>query len=46
MDYVVEGYDKNQGFFGKVLEDELFRDQLEGYIGEHIYEVLKQADSH
>lgn len=45
MNYVVEGYDKNQGFFGKVLEDDIFRDQLEGYIGEHIYEVLKEADS-
>ncbi|MBM7620168.1 type I restriction enzyme R subunit [Bacillus tianshenii] len=43
MDYVVEGYDKNQGFFGKVLDDDFFRDQLEGHIGEHIYEVLKQA---
>ncbi len=46
MDYVVEGYDKNQGFFGKVLEDDFFRDQLEGHIGEYIYEVLKQANPH
>jgi type I restriction enzyme, R subunit len=44
MDYVVEGYEKNQGFFGKVLEDDLFRDQLEGYMGEHIYELLKYTD--
>lgn len=46
MDYVVEGFDKNQGFFGKILEDDIFRHQLEGYIGEHIYDLLKQADSH
>lgn len=40
MDYVVEGYDKNQGFFGKVLEDDLFKEQLEEYMGEHVYQLL------
>ncbi|RDI44055.1 type I restriction endonuclease subunit R [Falsibacillus pallidus] len=43
MDYVVEGFEKNQGFFGKILEDDLFRDQLEGYMGEHVYELLKAS---
>lgn len=41
MDYVVEGFEKNQGFFGKILEDDIFREQLEGYIAEHIYELFK-----
>ncbi|MGM0878879.1 MAG: type I restriction endonuclease subunit R [Bacillota bacterium] len=45
MDYVVDGYEKNQGFFGKILEDDIFRDQIEDYIGEHIYEVLKQENA-
>jgi len=41
MEYVVEGFDKNQNFFGKVLEDDLFREQLEEYMGEHVYDILK-----
>ncbi|QHA90169.1 DEAD/DEAH box helicase family protein [Bacillus sp. N1-1] len=45
MDYVVEGFEKNQGFFGKVLEDDDFQAQLEGYIGEHIYDFFKHRDS-
>lgn len=44
IDYVVEGFEKNQGFFGKILEDDMFREQIEGSIGEHVYEVLKQDD--
>lgn len=43
-DYVVEGYDKDQDFYDKVLEDDIFRVQLEGYIAEHIYEVLNQTN--
>ncbi|MGG3269860.1 DEAD/DEAH box helicase family protein [Priestia aryabhattai] len=43
-DYVVEGFEKNQGFFGKILEDDMFREQIEGSIGEHVYEVLKLTD--
>lgn len=39
-DYVVEGYDKDQDFYDKVLEDDIFRGQLEGFIAEHIYELL------
>ncbi|EEK76916.1 Type III restriction protein res subunit [Bacillus cereus R309803] len=42
MDYVVEGFEKNQGFFGKVLEDDLFRTQLEEYMGEHVYGLLNK----
>jgi type I restriction enzyme, R subunit len=45
MDYVVEGYDKNQGFYGKVLEDEIFRAQLENYMGEHVYQLLKENNT-
>jgi type I restriction enzyme, R subunit len=45
MDYVIDGYEKNQGFFGKVLEDDLFRLQLEEYMGEHVYNVLTDASS-
>ena len=41
MEYVVEGFEKNQNFFGKVLEDDLFREQLEEYMGEHVYDILK-----
>lgn len=41
MEYVVEGFEKNQNFFGKVLEDDLFREQLEEYMGEHVYGILK-----
>lgn len=43
MEYVVEGFDKNQNFFGKVLEDELFRAQLEKYMGEHVYQLLRSS---
>ncbi|MGG1659267.1 type I restriction endonuclease subunit R [Brevibacillus sp. NRS-1366] len=42
MEYVVEGFEKNQIFFGKVLEDDLFRGQLEEYMGEHVYGILNQ----
>ncbi|WP_066061420.1 type I restriction endonuclease subunit R [Neobacillus soli] len=45
MDYVVEGFEKNQGFFGKVLEDDIFRTQLEEYMGEHVFNVLKSSDN-
>lgn len=43
-DYVVEGYDKDQDFYDKVLEDDIFRSQLEGYIAEHIYGILNQTN--
>jgi type I restriction enzyme, R subunit len=41
LEYVVTGFEKNQGFFGKVLEDDIFRNQLEEYMGEHVYDLLK-----
>ncbi|MCD5324452.1 MULTISPECIES: type I restriction endonuclease subunit R [Pontibacillus] len=40
MDYVVEGYDKNQGFFDKILSDDFFQEQIQEYIGEYVYEKL------
>ncbi|MFZ3579151.1 type I restriction endonuclease subunit R [Virgibacillus sp. DJP39] len=45
MDYVVDGYDKNQGFYGKILEDDIFRTQLEQSVGEYVYEVLRKGSS-
>lgn len=39
----MEGYKKNQGFFGKVLEDDIFREQLEEYMGEHVYQLLSAS---
>lgn len=41
--YVVEGFEKKQGFFGKVLEDDIFRNQLKGYLGEHMYQIYKES---
>ncbi|ETI67876.1 type I restriction endonuclease subunit R [Neobacillus vireti] len=43
LDYVVAGFDKNQGFFGKVLDDDLFRSQLEEHMGEHVYKLLNAS---
>ncbi|AWO74232.1 hypothetical protein C1N76_06595 [Geobacillus thermoleovorans] len=40
-DYVVEGFEKNQGFFGKILKDDIFYEQIEGYIAEHIYFIRR-----
>lgn len=42
MDYVVEGYEKDQRFYGKVLDDDLFRTQLEEQMGEYIYNILRE----
>jgi type I restriction enzyme R subunit len=45
LDYAVAGFEKNQGFFGKVLEDDMFRSQLEEYMGEHVYKLLNASGS-
>lgn len=42
MDYVVEGFEKNQDFYGKILEDDLFRSQLEEYMGEHVFDMFNK----
>ncbi len=45
LEYVVIGFENNQGFFGKVLEDDIFRTQLEEYMGEHVYQLLNTPAS-
>ncbi|MEK3740399.1 DEAD/DEAH box helicase family protein [Paenibacillus sp. FSL H7-0941] len=42
IEYVVEGYEKNQEFYGKVLEDDVFRGQLEDDMGQYVYEILNK----
>lgn len=42
MDYIVEGYEKDQDFYGKVLDDDILRKQMEESLGEYVYDLLNK----
>lgn len=41
MDYAIDGYENNQRFFGKILEDEGFRFNLQEALSRIVYDALR-----